>query len=197
MFLATRAFLIGIGTEWGSWSLKILKAAARASLLFGVMGLLYCAFLSSRNPQINSDTLALSVIVLLASFWLWSKSIFWIAHRFKKADEASVEEAAFVYKALNGTCIYMFLFVIPTLLIAGIAMRLLQLNDSASVAFLILKNASFFSVALIIFGVLRGIFSGAGTLSVSFSTIERVGKRSSLSPVGMVAGLWSTTVRQL
>lgn len=179
----------GVATFVRILSLSILSASAKAALLFAGVGLIYIIPLFCLHPELTDDTLAMSLIIVLASFGLWSRVFFWAARLSKRYRESEQADSSPIRRIVAFLAIFALLFLGPAFLIAGTVMSLAQLTSSAQVAFLIAKLMAQIDGIIFCVVVLAILNKGSVTIAVPRSDVERFGQGSMLQDFGSIYGL--------
>lgn len=168
-------FLRGVAHFAASLFLSLLKMCTRALFLFGLVGTAFFSVLFFQHPELNNDTLAVSVVIVIGSFWIWSRVLFWVMHksgRYKQKPE--IEEKTATGKAVAFFTVLLVLFFGPSLLLAGFSFRLLEMTASSQVAFITFKAVAEIDGAIMIIGILAAMINGTNAIRVDRGTVDRV-----------------------
>ncbi len=176
ILVAFRAFIKG-------FCLLLLKAAAKQTFLFGGMGFLFLAVLLRKHSELSNDILALSVAILLGSFSIWSKVFMWVLHLSSKYKSVEIDEKATVTKIASFVAVFVLLYLGPTLLIAGVLMKLMHFAESSQVAFSMFKAVVQTDGLLCCAWMITALVRGSETVSIQRLAVERVGLSSTSEQV--------------
>ncbi len=171
-----KSILVALGSGIKGFSLMLLKNNTRLVLVFGIIGALFLTKLFVEHPDLSSDTMALSVILVLASFDLWSRVLTRLIYR-TVARKPPVEDSSKLGLLGSGVVVFILYSGFP-LLIAGLLMKLTHLTVSAQVAFSMLKGVAEIDGVLGCIWLLTILWKGPKTISVKDSMIERIGRNS-------------------
>lgn len=157
---------------------SIFKAAAKEAFVLGIVAFAFFVPLFVKHPDLPDSTIALSIVLTLVSFWVWSLIVVLILRRLRPLANNSTALSLQVRKLPLYLVIFVVLYWGPSLLAAAVVMHALHLSASAEVAFHMLRFASETVAALCFFVLGLVLASGRESVSVERASIERMGEIS-------------------